>query len=496
MLYLNNIMSTEPFPTFSPSDIRKLLNSTIHAQKTLSTASNGTFTQNSNPHNGLLLITAFFTNLKLSNILSGYMGKSKDIREVVTGSFSAAKECETVFTLAPTTLMGYPTLKSGASVCWLCGFTINQMGEAINRLYPGTPTWSDNAPNANAPNAPECEHIVPAGAAMIYLDIPSRRRGTTEGNNDLYANYEWSHKFCNATASDGGEGEGSAGKSDKLFFNMLDVYGNLLSPTVNFDNIKRWLIRLAGIPLMSTLISAYYTITPEYDSPINAWANAQGLKMFNRVQQVCNYIVLKRNNYPTIFGQGVGSELDGDAVNPATPFLGDPRNTVGPGVMVGDLLNLARNVSFVFNDLVSKNPDRMLLEALIFSQSMMHLVYQDGGAMLAAINANRTDLITQKGFSNDNGNGILNGVMPLHFIKEILSQRSIERSDIDQQYGTSMDIWKSKLDENQANYVQQFHMSTLVGGGLSPSVFRGKRKKTRRNKLKQKRTRRNKKSKK
>lgn len=451
----------EKFPTFSPSDIRKLLNRTIHAQRTLSIASDGTLTQNSYPHNGLLLITAFFINLKLSNILSGYMGKSKHIREVVTGSSSAAAECETVFNIRNErgesivkTLMGYPKEKSGASVCWLCGFTIKQMGYVLESL--GDPVWKDEAPNANAANAPECEHIVPAGAAMIYLDIPSRKKGTAEGNYDLYVNYEWSHKYCNATASDDVEGEGVAGKSDKLFFNMLDKKTrNLLSPTVNEYNINLWLSRMSITRIMSILIGRY-GLTPD------AWINNHGPLMSIRVKRVCNYIQSRRANYPTIFSQGLGSQLGGDALTPASPILADPQETVGSGVMVGDLLNLARNVSFVFNDLVIKSANRVLLDALITSQSMMHLRYGEGGTMLAVINANREALTTQtqKGFSNVNGNGILNGVIPPNLITT-LSERSIEVPDVNGQYDISMGIWRSTLNEPQAKTVQQIQIRSL-----------------------------------
>jgi len=488
--------TTEPFPTFSPSDIRKLLNKIILSHFTIGTAADGrTLTHNSDPRNGLLLITAHFIAIKLANIISRYMGKPKDIREVVTGSFSAAKECDTVFGNKQITRMGYPTLKSDASVCWLCGFTINEMGQAIKHVFPTASIWSEPGKplNPHAANAPECEHIVPAGAAMVYLDIPSRKRRDAEGNNDdLYVNYEWSHKFCNATASDGGEGEGSAGKSDKLFFNMLDEAGNLLSPTVNNVNISRWLQRLAGIPIMYTLINAKYKDMPP--DPINAWANAQAAKMVDRVNKVCDYIVLKRSKYPTIFGQGVpGSELGGDAFTPPTPSLGDTQKSVGSGVMVGDLLNIARNVSFVYNDLIIRNTSRSILEAVIFSQSMLHL--QDE-RMLGIINQNREILTTQKGFYNDNGNGILNGVMPLP-LKQKLSEKPIQMSDIAEHYTINFRIWMSNLNADQANDVQQAQRNSLsLGGGLLPSVFRGKRKKTRRNKLKQKRTRRNKKSKK
>ena len=500
-------MSTEPFPTFSPSSIIGLLNSTIHAQKTIITAADGTLTQNTNPHNGLLLITAFFTALKLINIVSGYMGKPKDIREVVTGSFSAAKECEIVFSRVQPRLtrMGYPAEKNGASICWLCGFTINQMGEAIKYIKSEAPIWSDNAQNANAANAPECEHIVPAGAAMIYLDIPNRKRG---GFEDLHYNYEWSHKFCNATASDGKKGEGVVGKSDKLFFDMLDKAGNLLTPAVNMDNIDMWLSRLAKTTIMSTLIRGNRLNVDE-------WMNRHKPQMINRVQEVCNYIQSRRANYPIIFGQGVqGSQLDGDpgTGTPATPFLGPPQNPVGPGLMVGDLLNLARNVSIVYNELLGKSTNLALLEAMIFSQSMLYLK-TDMIMVMTAINQNRYALVTQDAFfNNHSNNGLLNGVFPGDFMRNVIAPR--QQADgtvtpeltlpyIETVYQTSTAAWKSMLPlldaktqaevEGRGEDDSWTYDELLAGRHIGGS---GKRKKTRRNKLKQKRTRRNKNSKK
>ena len=499
-------MSTERFPAFSPSSILGLLNSTIQGQKTLSTAGNGTFIQNTDPHNGLLLITAFFTFLKLINITSGRMGKPKDIREVVTGSPSAAKECQMVFsTVNPAvTSMGYPVIKNGASVCWLCGFTIDQMGEAIKRIKSDAPIWSDSVQNANAANAPECEHIVPAGAAMIYLDIQSRKRRDGDGAKDLYYNYEWSHKFCNATASDGKKGEGVVGKSDKLFFNMLDQYGNLLTPAVNEYNIDLWLSRLAKTTIMSTLIG-------NNGLNVQAWMNTHKPRMSERVKKVCDYIVLKRSNYPTIFGQGVGSQLGGDdAVTPATPFLGDPQNTAGPGLMVGDLLNLARNVSIVYNELLGKSTNLALLEAKIFSQSMLHLI-SDMGMVGNAIIENRYTLATQTAFFNANNNGLLNGVFPYEFVGNVLLPR--QQAD-----GTITPVITP--EHNKGNFKKSYAVWKSIEGPLEPPTHAaieasgelpgwtyeelmkgfhnrgGKRKKTHRNKLKQKRTRRNKNSKK
>ncbi len=497
-------MSTKRFPTFSPSSIIGLLNSTIHGQQTVSTTSDGRLMRNTDPHNGLLLITAFFTALKLINIVSGYMGKPKQIREVVTGSSSAAAECATVFGGQTNTHMGYPASKSGASVCWLCGFTIDQMGQAIKSIKSGAPIWSDSVQNANAANAPECEHIVPAGAAMIYLDIPSRKRGTDEGKLDLYVNYEWSHKFCNATASDGKKGEGVVGKSDKLFFDMLDQRGNLLPPAVNTANIGLWLSKLAETKIMSTLIGRY-GLTPD------AWMNAHGANMSNRVKKVCDYIVLKRANYPRIFGKGPDSQLGGDAVTPATPSLGDPEIFTVTGLMVGDLLNLARNVSIVYNELLRKSINLDLLESKIFSQSMLYLK-SNFLMVLTAINQNRETLVTQGAFFNPyNNNGLLNGVFPVNDVKTILAppqyngshhgltleyieKRSKElNEDLERRLPPLDPETKAEVegrgDGDSWTYDELMSGAHNNGGG-------GKRKKTHRNKLKRKRTRRNKKSKK
>ena len=75
----------------------------------------------------------------------------------------------------------------GVSDCWLCGYKINT---------------DINKPELN----PECEHVLPVGQALVFLDLykSTIHKGTKnqELTDMLKLEYRWSHSVCNRLKSD------------------------------------------------------------------------------------------------------------------------------------------------------------------------------------------------------------------------------------------------------------------------------------------------------
>ena len=73
----------------------------------------------------------------------------------------------------------------GVSVCWLCGYVIDFSLEALR---------------------PECEHVLPVGQALVFLDLykHSVHKGdiSKELEKMLKLEYRWAHSVCNRIKSD------------------------------------------------------------------------------------------------------------------------------------------------------------------------------------------------------------------------------------------------------------------------------------------------------
>lgn len=90
-------------------------------------------------------------------------------------------------TSSPTTQCGNTIgdAVDGVSVCWLCGYVIDMSVEALR---------------------PECEHVLPVGQALVFLDLykHSVHKGDVSKELDkmLKLEYRWSHSVCNRIKSD------------------------------------------------------------------------------------------------------------------------------------------------------------------------------------------------------------------------------------------------------------------------------------------------------
>ena len=89
--------------------------------------------------------------------------------------------------------------KNQDSRCWLCGFTIKELGDRMFAQDSSQKIWTDSNKDVNARNAPECEHIIPLAVAIQYFDIVANpgRELTDEEKAYFSLNYRWSHKRCN-----------------------------------------------------------------------------------------------------------------------------------------------------------------------------------------------------------------------------------------------------------------------------------------------------------
>ena len=119
------------------------------------------------------------------------------------------------------------------ATCWLCGFTIKQVGDAL--IYRGKPCWTDAKALATAENAPECEHLIPVSAAVMFFGVVASAADVKPaGAREYYsANYEWSHKVCNGL------------KDHSLFVNLRNAAGDLICcPTINPEYITSFLTKL------------------------------------------------------------------------------------------------------------------------------------------------------------------------------------------------------------------------------------------------------------
>jgi hypothetical protein len=90
-------------------------------------------------------------------------------------------------TSSPTTQCGNTIgdAVDGVSICWLCGFAIDMSIDAFK---------------------PECEHVLPVGQALLFLDLykHSIHKGdlSKELSKMLKLEYRWSHSVCNRIKSD------------------------------------------------------------------------------------------------------------------------------------------------------------------------------------------------------------------------------------------------------------------------------------------------------
>jgi len=223
------------FSTFGPGDLINIF------QSALEEAPNGKKTLNE-----LKVLKQVDNNYKARNI--------------VERGWGAKKQCQRVLTEA----------RDRNANCWLCGLTMREYGSLLETN--GKPFWKTGVEReSDTDNAPECEHLIPVSAALIYFDVAlyeediqstQMDHNTADSQEYFKLNYRWAHSKCNMV------------KSDKLFFNMRDSTGNLLFGeriTYNDSAIMSYLDQLLN---SSPEIQAYSNTIPD-------WKNIR----FNKIKE-------------------------------------------------------------------------------------------------------------------------------------------------------------------------------------------------------------------
>ena len=120
------------------------------------------------------------------------------------------------------------TPPSQTEKCWLCGFTLKEYEDACKTLKINI-----------AYAKPECEHLIPVSAALIYYGVYKSKKQNKAGV-DYTANYKWAHARCNRK------------KDDLVFLNFFSSDGKLLDGsrvTINQTYINEFLDMIKDEPI-------------------------------------------------------------------------------------------------------------------------------------------------------------------------------------------------------------------------------------------------------
>jgi len=150
--------------------------------------------------------------------------KNFKFRTFIEKGWGARKQCEKVLEEA----------RNDKAICWLCGFSIRELGDEL--LRRNQPAWTTSKQDPNADNAPECEHLLPVSAAIIFHDVALKDLDVV-GTTDYYAlNYKWAHNICNGL------------KNHQLFMNIKNEEGLIPHDkiTINYNFIRQFITTLSS----------------------------------------------------------------------------------------------------------------------------------------------------------------------------------------------------------------------------------------------------------
>jgi hypothetical protein len=155
------------------------------------------------------------------------------------------------------------------SVCWLCGFMINGAIEALK---------------------PECEHVLPVGQALVFLDLYKHTiHGKAAPNSKvldmLKLEYRWSHSVCNRL------------KSDTNFLGF-DTVGN---PVVLTKVIEKYLNDLFVYDPIKTLLRQYNTKTKQTVTKA-VWITERIFDISVQLKQIIGYMEEKSSGLLLLSG--------------------------------------------------------------------------------------------------------------------------------------------------------------------------------------------------
>jgi hypothetical protein len=155
------------------------------------------------------------------------------------------------------------------SVCWLCGFVIDDNIVALK---------------------PECEHVLPVGQALVFLDLYKHTiHGKAAANSKvldmLKLEYRWSHSVCNRL------------KSDTNFLGF-DEKGN---PVVLKKVIEDYLKDLYVYDSIKTLLRQYNTKTKKNVTKAE-WITERILDISKQLNKIIKYMEEKSSGLLLLSG--------------------------------------------------------------------------------------------------------------------------------------------------------------------------------------------------
>lgn len=266
--------SLKPLPKFGPNDLTRYFSSVAtYYQSKLDKVTD------------LSEKTALYKKFILSTIIQLYSltwsaadryidkrAQDRCLYEQITG----AKQCEGI--IKPV---------SQDTACWLCGYSIKDFP-----YKSFTAEWNGRDGKCS-PNSPECEHVLPVAAAILFLGVPSSFADAKKRAMYYEDNYDWSHKRCNGL------------KSDYIFADIFMPDGITLldSPKYNPTYVTLFLNKLYRELFISGGTTQYPVKSRKFSPPEKErWISERENAIHRKVRQLSMFItVVKFGETRSIF---------------------------------------------------------------------------------------------------------------------------------------------------------------------------------------------------
>lgn len=213
-----------------------------------------------------LYVTALI--VQLFSLTWNALNETKTDERRVFELFAANKQCQE--------LIGEP---KNDTICWLCGYSISEYPFINTKMVE----WNEYN-KAKGSNEPQCEHILPLSAGLLFYGIPTIIDEARDIERYKY-NYGWAHALCNS-------------KKDRcLFVDIFEADGKLKTvPQINEQNI--------GMYLTDLYIKIFECggLKPGFPKPErSAWIQSRGELIVKKVYTLLQAIQIERSNDVAFF---------------------------------------------------------------------------------------------------------------------------------------------------------------------------------------------------
>jgi len=165
------------------------------------------------------------------------------------------------------------------TICWLCGYAMTDYPFINSKNIE----W-DHTTKAQGSNAPQCEHVLPLSAGLLFYGVPTIIDEAKDIERYKH-NYGWAHALCNS-------------KKDRcLFVNIFESDGRLKTvPEINQQNI--------GMYLTDLYIKIFECggLKPGITKPErSAWIQSRGQFILQKITPLLEAIRVERANDSQFF---------------------------------------------------------------------------------------------------------------------------------------------------------------------------------------------------